>query len=110
MWLGAQVEEPASPSSGRPDPMFVALGRLAPNKRLDLLLDHWARVSASTGGRLVIIGDGPERDHLAERIRTEPALAGVVLEGRVTEARKAALLARSVVPGPRRPTTKDGVS
>jgi glycosyltransferase involved in cell wall biosynthesis len=92
MWLGAQVEEPREVVARSPDPMFVALGRLAPNKRLDLLLDHWSSVSASTGGRLVIVGDGPERERLAERIRTEPALSGVVLEGRVSELRKATLL------------------
>jgi glycosyltransferase involved in cell wall biosynthesis len=92
MWLGAQLEEPSEPVARSSEPMFVALGRLAPNKRLDLLLDLWTRVSATTGGRLSIIGDGPEREHLAERIRTEPALSGVVLEGRVDEARKATLL------------------
>ena len=75
--------------------MFVAVGRLAPNKRLDLLLDHWARVETETGGRLVIVGDGPERDRLAARIRTEPALRNVVLEGRVTEQRKAELLQKA---------------
>jgi glycosyltransferase involved in cell wall biosynthesis len=95
MWLGAQLEEPSAPVVRSSEPMFVALGRLAPNKRLDLLLDLWARVSASTGGRLSIIGDGPEREHLAERIRTEPALSGVVLEGRVDEARKATLLSEA---------------
>jgi glycosyltransferase involved in cell wall biosynthesis len=72
--------------------MFLTLGRLAPNKRLDLLLDHWAQVGPQTGGTLVIAGDGPERDHLAARVAAEPALRGVVLEGRVTEARKAELL------------------
>ena len=40
----------------------------------------------TTGGRLVIVGDGPERDRLAARIRTEPALRNVVLEGKVSEA------------------------
>ena len=53
MWLGAQLEEPAAPVERSAEPMFVALGRLAPNKRLDLLLDLWARVSPRTGGRLV---------------------------------------------------------
>jgi glycosyltransferase involved in cell wall biosynthesis len=73
-------------------PLFVALGRLAPNKRLDLLLDLWARVGPKTGGTLMIVGDGPERERIAERVRTEPGLRDVIVEGRVTDERKAALL------------------
>ncbi len=53
MWLGAELAEPAAPVARSAEPMFVALGRLAPNKRLDLLLDLWARVSPVSGGRLV---------------------------------------------------------
>ncbi len=90
--LGATVDLPETQAERSAEPMFVALGRLAPNKRLDLLLDHWTRVAPQTGGRLVIIGDGPRREHLAERIRTEPALENVELAGKVSEARKAELL------------------
>jgi glycosyltransferase involved in cell wall biosynthesis len=92
MRLGSTVDGTGDSVERSPEPMFVALGRLAPNKRLDLLLDLWKRVSAQTGGRLVIAGDGPERARLAERIRSEPGLHNVVLEGRVSEARKAELL------------------
>jgi glycosyltransferase involved in cell wall biosynthesis len=90
--LGTSVEEPAVPVERSSEPTFVALGRLAPNKRLGLLLDHWKRVSPHTGGRLVIVGDGPERAHLAERVASDPELRGVVMEGRVSEARKTELL------------------
>jgi glycosyltransferase involved in cell wall biosynthesis len=90
--LGASVEETIVPVERSSGPMFLALGRLAPNKRLDLLLDHWKRVSPHTGGRLVIVGDGPDREHLAERVRSDPALGNVVMEGRVSEARKTELL------------------
>jgi glycosyltransferase involved in cell wall biosynthesis len=90
--LGASVELPAARAARAAEPTFVALGRLAPNKRLDLLLDLWTRVSPQTGGRLVIVGDGPDRERLAARVAAEPALANVVLEGRVTEERKAELL------------------
>ncbi len=95
MQLGGTLEQPRERVERSREPMFVAVGRLAPNKRLDLLLDHWARVETETGGRLVIVGDGPERDRLAARIRTEPALRNVVLEGRVTEQRKAELLQKA---------------
>jgi glycosyltransferase involved in cell wall biosynthesis/SAM-dependent methyltransferase len=90
--LGAEVALPAVQAERSEQPMFVALGRLAPNKRLDQLLDLWARVSQQTGGHLVVIGDGPEREHLEARIASEPALRNVVLAGRVSEQRKAQLL------------------
>jgi glycosyltransferase involved in cell wall biosynthesis/SAM-dependent methyltransferase len=95
MWLGASVDETAAPAPRTAEPTFVALGRLAPNKRLDLLLDLWARVAPVTGGRLVIAGDGPERARLEQRTRTEPGLENVVFEGRVSEARKAELLSEA---------------
>jgi glycosyltransferase involved in cell wall biosynthesis len=95
MNLGVNIETPDTPTARSPEPMFLVLGRLAPNKRLDLVLDHWVQVGGQTGGTLVIAGDGPEAEHLAERVRTEPALRGVVLEGRVSEARKAQLLSEA---------------
>lgn len=80
--------EPAPPPAPRsPEPLFLALGRLAPYKRIDLLLRIWNRVRPVTGGRLVIAGDGPERDRLR-------ALAGPGVEftGRVPEDVKHRLL------------------
>jgi glycosyltransferase involved in cell wall biosynthesis len=76
---------PAAPRS--PEPMFLALGRLAEYKRIDVLLRLWDRVRPVTGGRLVIAGDGPERGGLE-------ALAGpgVTFTGRVSEAEKHRLL------------------
>jgi glycosyltransferase involved in cell wall biosynthesis len=69
------------------EPLFVALGRLVPHKRVDLLLGAWEHVRPHTGGRLVIAGGGPE----LERLR---ALAGPGTEvrGAVSEAEKAELL------------------
>jgi len=46
------------------EPLFVVVARLVPNKRVSLLLDMWADVQRATGGRLVVIGDGPKRDFL----------------------------------------------
>lgn len=68
-------------------PLFLALGRLADYKRLDLLLALWERVRPVTGGQLVIAGDGPDRERL-ERL----AGAGVTFTGRVSEAEKHRLL------------------
>lgn len=73
-------------------PMFLALGRLAPNKRLDLLLDHWKAVRPVTGGRLVIAGDGPEHDRLAALTAGDDT---VELVGKVSERRKAELLSEA---------------
>ena len=55
------VVRPDPPTPRSPDPMFLAFGRLADYKRLDLLLRLWDRVRHVVGGKLVIAGDGPER-------------------------------------------------
>ncbi len=80
--------EPGPPPAPRsPEPLFLALGRLAEYKRIDVLLKLWDRVRHVVGGRLVIAGDGPERDRLK-------ALAGpdVTFTGRVSEEEKHRLL------------------
>jgi glycosyltransferase involved in cell wall biosynthesis len=68
-------------------PLFLALGRLAEYKRIDLLLRLWERIRPVTGGQLVIAGDGPERGYLESR-----AGAGVTFTGRVSEEEKHRLL------------------
>jgi glycosyltransferase involved in cell wall biosynthesis len=82
---GVEPAPPLTPQS--PEPLFVALGRLADYKRLEVLLRLWERVRPVVGGRLVIAGDGPERDRLE-------ALAGpgVTFTGRVSEEEKHRLL------------------
>lgn len=49
------------------EPLFVIVARLVPNKRVSLLLDMWSEVQRTTGGRLIIIGDGPKREHLESK-------------------------------------------
>jgi glycosyltransferase involved in cell wall biosynthesis len=79
---------PAGPPVPRSDgPLFLALGRLAEYKRIDLLLRLWDRVRPVTGGRLVVAGDGPPRGYL-ESI----AGPGVSFTGRVSEEDKHRLL------------------
>lgn len=85
---GVEAPGPARPEA--PEPQFLALGRLVPHKQVDLMLRAWERVRPSTGGTLVIVGDGPERARLEA---TAPA--GTVFAGRVDEVAKARLLARS---------------
>jgi glycosyltransferase involved in cell wall biosynthesis len=82
---GVVHPDPLTPRSA--EPMFLALGRLAEYKRIDLLLRLWERVRRVVGGRLVIAGDGPDRARIE-------ALAGpdVVIVGRVSEQEKHRLL------------------
>ncbi len=81
------VEPPAPLTPRSPEPLFLALGRLTDYKRIDLLLRLWERVRPVVGGRLLIVGDGPERRRLE-------ALAGpgVTFTGRVCEEEKHRLL------------------
>ncbi|MEV4943526.1 glycosyltransferase family 4 protein [Streptomyces zaomyceticus] len=81
------VLEPAPQAERSTTPLFVALGRLVDYKRIDLLLRLWEHVRPVTGGRLVIVGDGPERERL-ERL----AGPGVEFTGHVTEEEKHRLL------------------
>ncbi|WP_327404311.1 glycosyltransferase family 4 protein [Streptomyces sp. NBC_01288] len=81
------VEEPGPRAERSPEPLFVAVGRLVEYKRIDLLLRLWERVRPVVGGRLLIVGDGPERERL-ERL----AGPGVEFTGHVSEARKHELL------------------
>lgn len=79
---------PAGPPAPRSaEPLFLALGRLAEYKRIDLLLRLWDRVRPVTGGRLVIAGEGPERGNLES-----VAGPGVTFTGRVSEDEKHRLM------------------
>jgi glycosyltransferase involved in cell wall biosynthesis len=77
----------------RRDDFYLSVGALVPYKRLDIAVDAFRR----TGRRLVIAGDGPDRDRLARR-------AGRTIEfaGRLDDAAVADLMARCrafVMPG-----------
>lgn len=73
------------------EPLFVSVGRLVPHKRYDLMVRVWNRIRPRIGGgRLVLIGEGPQRE-LLESI----AGPGVEFAGRVSEEQKEELLARA---------------
>jgi glycosyltransferase involved in cell wall biosynthesis len=85
------VAPPSGTGGERPTtPLFVSAGRLMPHKRIDLLLRVWKEVQPVVGGRLVVIGDGPER-------ATLETLAGDSVEfvGRVGDQEKWLLLSRA---------------
>ena len=79
---------PAGPPTPRTrEPLFLALGRLAEYKRIDLLLRLWDRVRPVVGGQLVIAGEGSQRGYLESL-----AGPGVTFAGRVSESEKHRLL------------------
>ncbi len=81
---------PGVPGTEGPEPLFVSLGRMVPHKRLDIMLRAWDRVRPVTGGQLVLIGDGPDRQRL-ERLAGD----GVVFVGKVPEREKQRLLGKA---------------
>jgi alpha-1,6-mannosyltransferase len=50
-----------------PGPLALFVGRIAREKRIDILLDAWPAVERRTGATLVLVGDGPVRDRLRGR-------------------------------------------
>jgi glycosyltransferase involved in cell wall biosynthesis len=86
--MGSDPVEASAPEA--PLPLFVALGRLVPHKRIGRLLELWEQVRPVTGGRLVIVGDGPE----AEVLRAD-AGSGVEFAGAVDDAEKRRLLSEA---------------
>jgi glycosyltransferase involved in cell wall biosynthesis len=83
--LGTDAPAPAG-VKGK-EPMFLALGRLVPHKRIRRLLDIWRIVQPVVGGTLVIAGTGPEDAEL-RRLGGK----GVHFTGAVSEGDKARLL------------------
>lgn len=59
------VDIPAAAASESDEPLFLAVGRMVPHKRYDVLARLWRRVQPIVGGRLVIVGEGPEADRIA---------------------------------------------
>jgi len=82
------VEVPVELADRSPEPLFVALGRMVPHKRMELLFDLWPTVRDQVGGRLVVAGDGPA----FEALRRRPRPDGLELVGRVDEVAKQELL------------------
>ncbi len=68
------------------EPKIVAVGRLMPSKSFDVLIDAVKRVRDQVPAKLVIVGDGYERDFLERRIRDLDAESWCELPGRVSES------------------------
>lgn len=50
-------------------PWIVSLGRLSYEKGVDRLIDAFSRISEHDDWRLVLIGDGPQRNQLEEQVK-----------------------------------------
>jgi len=74
------------------EPLFVIVARLVPNKRISLLLDMWSEVQHTTGGKLVIIGDGPKLEFLLGK-----NVPNVEFLGQVTDRHRDEFLARATL-------------
>jgi glycosyltransferase involved in cell wall biosynthesis/SAM-dependent methyltransferase len=78
---GVDLPDVVAPEA--PEPTFLAVGRLVPHKRYDLLARLWQQVHPVVGGRLLVVGEGPE----AERLEAMQ-VPGMELLGRIdAEAR-----------------------
>jgi glycosyltransferase involved in cell wall biosynthesis len=69
-------------------PTLIAIGRLSPEKGFMLLLEAFARARAQTAAayRLLIVGEGPQRGLLANRLATLGLSGAVCLGGYVDGA------------------------
>jgi glycosyltransferase involved in cell wall biosynthesis len=72
----ARIPDPARPPPGAGDPTYLCVSALVPYKRVELAV----RAMAGRRGRLVVVGDGPDRERL-----TRLAPANVELRGRVAD-------------------------
>lgn len=67
VWNGVPIQSPRAPLSGPPTVVFA--GRLVREKGVDVLLHAFVKVVARIPEtRLLVIGDGPERDKLGQLI------------------------------------------
>jgi glycosyltransferase involved in cell wall biosynthesis len=71
--FGPQMAEPWAREliGAEPGPVFIFAGLLGLAQGLDQILDLVKSLPADIPGRIVLVGDGPAREHLQRRIRDE---------------------------------------
>lgn len=94
------AQAPAEPWFGESVPVFVAAGRMTPVKDFATLLAAFARVAGARPARLVLLGEGPLRDALADEAAALGIADRVRLPGAVDDplpwfARAAAVVSSS---------------
>jgi glycosyltransferase involved in cell wall biosynthesis len=91
------AEEPEGDFSNSPDSeRVVFVGRLSAEKGVGTLLAAWRLLGGSPPGRLCIVGDGPEREHLEKEARDLRHIEFVGSQSR-EDVRKVFLAAARVV-------------
>jgi len=78
-------------------PVFVSTANLVSWKRMDVLIDAFARFQAHHDGRLLIIGEGPERPRIVEQIARLGLVDSVETLGWVEDPRQFAARACAFV-------------
>ena len=95
--LGVDVEA-FPPSPLPPDPVVLFAGTLSPYKGIRELVEAFSRVRAEVPGtRLVVVGDGPERDWVRARARELGVESAVELLGARPPSEMSSLLSRASV-------------
>ncbi|MGW9631479.1 glycosyltransferase [Agromyces sp. NPDC055520] len=79
-----------------PRPFFAAVGRLGPHKGFDLLLDAFASAGLPEDTRLLIGGEGPERNTIERRIADLGLADRAELLGRLDAGQVACVMERSI--------------
>ncbi len=62
-------------------PLVITVGRLAPEKRFDILLSAFARASAGDSARLLVVGGGPQETTLRRLVGELGIAARVIFTG-----------------------------
>lgn len=86
VWNGLPLPSWSASTAARPhrdSPEIVAIGRLAPEKRIGDIIDTIARLNRTTPCTLTIFGDGPLRDRIAEQIAQSGLAERIQLAGNV---------------------------
>jgi 1,2-diacylglycerol 3-alpha-glucosyltransferase len=93
--FGLDAPEPALIGQARPGPILLSVGRLGKEKNLDLLLDGFAvLLRTRPDARLIMIGDGPHRAALEQRVATLGCADKVAFTGALEQKQLAHLCSR----------------
>lgn len=79
--LTARAAAPPHPWFAEPGPIIVAIGRLVRQKRYDILIEALAQVRQTIPARLIILGDGPEKEALVVLARQRGVADAIRFEG-----------------------------
>lgn len=79
--LAARAAAPPHLWFGEQGPVIVAIGRLVRQKRYDILIEALARVRQSVPARLIVLGEGPDREVLMALAHDRGVADAVHFEG-----------------------------